>query len=391
VRGGSCAYGSAYGIGPYHPLRAYLEIRYSTTVSYCDVVADEVLTSFPLVADDSVVVVGRFKNTGNLTAYDFPVYASCNGSVGDTIIVDSLAPDETVSVRAALSPAGQPKSETLMLCSRVQTDWCPYNDTAIKSTYVFPHGTSSAESFEPEYSPAFPPTGWSAYHGGDSTGWHRAGPPARYAHTGDHQASSASGDPPDDWLITYGLAPAASNADTVGLFCRDYLQVWALGSQDPNDPLGLLLDTVYESTNWCEAHLGLDQYDGRAIYIGFRRYNADATGASLDDIWFTSERTSAVEETPGPTVPRLKLDLGSNPIAARLLVVRYQTPEAGPLSVLVTDVLGRTVTRLRLPVAASEGEFRLDTRNWPAGVYIIKAMVGPAMSTSKLVLQRGHP
>ena len=388
INGGGCPPGAAYGAGPYDPLRAYLEIRYSTAASYCDVVAIEALFGSNLYTlDDSIVAFSRFRNTGNHAARGFPILTSLNGVV-DTVDVDSLAPNETLRIRAAFPPQTAPGSVKVMACSRVPSDWCPHNDTAAATAYVFPHGTRSAETFEPEYSPSFPPDGWIACHGGNPTGWQRVGPPNRYAHSGIYQAYSASGDPPDDWLITFGLAPAAGSADTVGVFFRDYLQVWALGSQNPYDPLAMLLDTAYESTNWCEARLSLDEYDGRTVYVGFRRYNADAKGAALDDIWFTSERAAAVEEpTKGPT-PGLRLSIGQNPVTGNSVVIRYQTPKAGPLLVEVISASGRVVARQRLEMALGGGQVVFRAGTWPSGVYFFRVKAGASFATAKCAVQR---
>jgi hypothetical protein len=388
VRGGWCCPGAAYGAGPYHPLRAHLGIQYSTTSSYCDVVAlDVTFDSFPLVVGDPIHVTGHVVNTGNQTALAVPVCVSCTGTAGDTFMVDSLAPDETTCIRLSLPPVAQPGIASLVLCSDVQGDWCRHNDTAIKSAYVFPDGTRSAVDFEPEHSPAFPPLGWFVSNGGDTNTWYRAGPGDRYAHTDGYYATSVGN---DDWLITYGLAPRAGVADTMGFFmsASGGLQVWALASQDPYNTIGLLLDTIF-AAGWLEVRVGLDQYDGRSVYLGFRTY---AHGrACLDDIWFTSERVPAVEGPTSGQTPALKLGLGQNPVTGNRVVILYQTPNPGPLLVEVADALGRTVARQRLPIALGSGQVYLATHNWPAGMYFFRVKAGAASASLKCVVHRRNP
>jgi len=393
ISGGTCAHGAAYGVGPYHPLRAHLEVRYSTTESYHDIVAlDAAFDSFPLVVGDSIVVTGHFTNTGNRTAFAVPVYASCTGTTGASSIVDSLAPDETVRVRVALPPAAEPGIASLVLCSDVQGDWCRHNDTAIKSTYVFPHGTRSAEDFEPEHSPSFPPAGWVVSNGGDTNTWYRAGPGDRHAHAGEYYACCSG---TEDWLITYGLMPTTGRADTVGVFVSSkpgrwcYPQVWALGSQDPHDPIDLLLDTVVEEAGWHELRMSLDRFDGRTVHIGFRALHTSDPWC-LDDVWFTSERIPSVEEPPGSQVSGPRLALGQNPVTGDKVVIRYQLPNSGPLLVEAIDALGRIVARKRLPTAASSGEVNLTTDRWSGGAYFFRVRVGASSATAKCVVQRGR-
>ena len=394
IYGGSTAYGAAYGAGSYDPLRAYLEVRYSTSASYCDVVAlDAAFDSFPLAVGDSVVVVGRFTNTGNQTAYALPLIASCTGTTSDTVIIDSLAPDDTIDVRTALPPAVAPGTASLVLCSDVQGDWCRHNDTAAATTYVFPHGTRSVECFELDGTPSFPPSGWRVCNGGDTNTWHRGGPADRYAHSGDFYATCERTDATDDWLITCGLSPNSSTADTVGVFFSTpyswcYPQVWALGSQDPYDALGLLLDTVIKTQGWVEKHIGLDQFDGQAVYVGFRIYSSNGGPLCLDDVWFTSERAAAVEEpTKGPT-PGLRLSIGQNPVTGNSVVMRYQTPKAGPLLVEVINASGRVVARQRLEMALGGGQVVFRTGGWPSGAYFFRVKAGGSSATAKCAVQR---
>jgi len=388
VRGGQCPFGSAYGVGPYHPLRAYLEIQYWTNASYCDIVAAEAaFDSFPLAVGDSIVVRGRFTNTGNSTAYAVPVCASCTGTTGDTVIVDSLAPDETSSVRIALPPAAEPGIASLVLCADVQGDWCRYNDTAIKSTYVFPRGTRSVEDFEVEHSPSFPPSGWVVISS-DTNTWHRAGPGDRIAHSGDYYASCGS---TGDWLVTYGLSPDSSSADTVGFFlsaatsaswCK--AQVWALTSQNPSDTLDVLLEDTLRARAWREYRIGLDQLDGQVVYIGLRNPVATGVPLQVDDVWFTSERAPGVEEQADASLPRLMLT--PNPARRGFIRLSCQLAGSGPLDVEISDILGRVVSSERVIINAI-GAAEINCRHLAAGVYFVSLRSTSGTARKKLVIQ----
>ena len=384
VRGGKCIDADAYGAGPYHPLRAYLEVQYSTNMSYSDVVAVWAGPgSFPLTADDSVVVAGRFTNTGNLSAYDIPTYLYCNGPVGDKTVIPALAPGETTSVRVALPPAGEPRIESLMVCSDAQGDWCRHNDTALGSTFVFPHGTRSAEAFEPEYCPLFPPPGWVVKGSGV---WQRTGPVYLSAHSGEHHVAGSGY---NSRLITYGLSPNSSTADTVGLFfstpdswCE--AQVWALGSQDPSDTLDRLLNTTIQTGSWHEFHIGLNQFDGQTVYIGFRSSVFTGSPLLLDDVWFTSERAPGVEEQASLQMPSLLI--APSPARRGRVQLSYQLTEPGSVDVTVSDILGRIVYNERVTANAGGGAAQLDCRHLAAGVYFVSLRSTTITARRKFVI-----
>ncbi len=389
ICGGGCAHGAAYGAGPYHPLRAYLEMQYATDASYCDVVAVAAyFEALPLAVGDSVVVVGRFTNTGNKTAYNVPVIASCTGTTSDTVIIDSLASDDTTDVRTALPPATAPGTASLVVCSYAQGDWCCNNDTAVATTYMY--RTKQAEGFE---SPPFPPVGWTVHNGGDTSTWQRAGPTDRYAHTGQYYARCARTDRTEDWLITYGLKPDSSSPDTVYAFFSTpsswcYPQVWALGSQNQNDVRALLLDTVITTQGWYEKHIGLDQFDGQTVYVGFRTYAGAGGPLCLDDICFASARTPAVEEPRPAQTSNLRLWFSQNPTTGGRVVVLYQIPKPGPLLFEIADALGRTVAQQRLPAAPGTGRVCFSASSWPTGTYFCRVKAGAASASARCVVNR---
>ncbi|MFO7675986.1 MAG: T9SS type A sorting domain-containing protein [bacterium] len=87
-------------------------------------------------------------------------------------------------------------------------------------------------------------------------------------------------------------------------------------------------------------------------------------------------------ETPGQ--PFVKV--GPNPITGGMATVRYALPSAGPASVHVFDVTGRTVLSRSL-VASRSGAVSLDLRNLSAGIYLVRVEADGFTGTQKLVIQ----
>jgi hypothetical protein len=79
--------------------------------------------------------------------------------------------------------------------------------------------------------------------------------------------------------------------------------------------------------------------------------------------------------------------LGANPVAAAGLTVRYSLPKAGPASLRVFDVTGRTVLGRSL-VAGRAGTTELDLRSLSAGIYLVQLEAEGYSGTHKLVVQR---
>ncbi|MFO7675263.1 MAG: T9SS type A sorting domain-containing protein [bacterium] len=87
-------------------------------------------------------------------------------------------------------------------------------------------------------------------------------------------------------------------------------------------------------------------------------------------------------ETPGQ--PFVKV--GPNPLSGGMATVRYALPSAGPASINVFDVTGRTVLSRSL-VASRSGAVSLDLRNLSAGIYLVKVEADGFTGTQKLVIQ----
>jgi hypothetical protein len=89
-------------------------------------------------------------------------------------------------------------------------------------------------------------------------------------------------------------------------------------------------------------------------------------------------------ETPAAQ-PFVKI--GPNPLANGLATLRYALPAAGPASINVYDVSGRTVLSRSL-VATRSGAVSLDLRSLSAGIYLVKVEAAGFTGTQKLVIQQ---
>jgi len=195
-----------------------------------------------------------------------------------------------------------------------------------------------------------------------------------------------------DWLVTYGLSPDSSSADTVGFFlsaatagswCK--AQVWALTSQNPSDTLDVLLEDTLRARAWREYRIGLDQFDGQVVYIGLRNPVPTGVPLQVDDVWFTSERVpGGVEEQASPQMPSLLIV--PNPARRGRVQLSYQLTEPGPVDVAVSDILGRIVYGERVTANAASGATQLDCRHLAAGVYFVSLRSIAITARSKLII-----
>jgi hypothetical protein len=80
------------------------------------------------------------------------------------------------------------------------------------------------------------------------------------------------------------------------------------------------------------------------------------------------------------------LAISPNPLASGFATLRYSLPQAGPMSVTVHDVTGRTVMA-KTVLASKAGSVALDLRTLNAGVYLVKLTADGYTSASKLVVQ----
>jgi hypothetical protein len=79
--------------------------------------------------------------------------------------------------------------------------------------------------------------------------------------------------------------------------------------------------------------------------------------------------------------------LGPNPLASGHASLCYSLPVAGPASVAVFDVTGRTVASRSLTLGRA-GSVDLDLRSLSAGIYLVKFSSGDFTGTQKLVVER---
>ena len=93
-----------------------------------------------------------------------------------------------------------------------------------------------------------------------------------------------------------------------------------------------------------------------------------------------------IAERPGLAAPAA-LRTSPNPLAGGFATVRYSLPGAGPATLCVYDVTGRTALTQKLAAGRTETA-SLDLRKLGAGVYFLKVTTDCFTATQKLVVQR---
>ena len=82
----------------------------------------------------------------------------------------------------------------------------------------------------------------------------------------------------------------------------------------------------------------------------------------------------------------LSFDVMPNPLAGNAATVRYSLPKAGPVSISIFDVAGRSVSSRTL-LASRTGAVSLDLRSLSAGIYLVRLDGSGFEATRKLVVQ----
>ncbi len=84
---------------------------------------------------------------------------------------------------------------------------------------------------------------------------------------------------------------------------------------------------------------------------------------------------------------RLGVTLAPNPLTGGFATLRYSLPMAGPATIHVFDVTGRSVVK-RTVTATRTGTVSLDVRNLSAGIYLVRLDTDGYTATQKLVVQK---
>jgi hypothetical protein len=84
---------------------------------------------------------------------------------------------------------------------------------------------------------------------------------------------------------------------------------------------------------------------------------------------------------------RLGVTLVPNPLTGGIATLRYSLPMAGPATINVFDVTGRSVVK-RTVTATLVGAVSLDVRSLSAGIYLVRFDTDGYTATQKLVVQK---
>jgi hypothetical protein len=87
------------------------------------------------------------------------------------------------------------------------------------------------------------------------------------------------------------------------------------------------------------------------------------------------------------SIGNLSFDVMPNPLVGKVATVRYSLPKAGPVSISIFDVAGRSVSS-RMLLASRTGAVNLDLRSLSAGIYLVRLNGDGFEQTRKLVVQQ---
>jgi hypothetical protein len=95
---------------------------------------------------------------------------------------------------------------------------------------------------------------------------------------------------------------------------------------------------------------------------------------------------TGMEEKGKPEIADCGLRIAPNPVSGGRLAVSYSLPGAGPATVEVLDVAGRSVLRRAVRTGQS-GRVTLDTRKLASGVYLVRLDASGFRAMNKIVVQ----
>jgi hypothetical protein len=138
---------------------------------------------------------------------------------------------------------------------------------------------------------------------------------------------------------------------------------------------------------------GIPTPQGSAVDMGAYEYHTFAHANVMVEMV-----RPRIPEAPGPVPAESRdgvtagiMDIGSvsfaiaqNPLSGGLATLRYSLPKAGSATLEVFNASGRLV---QSPIAIRHSPFQMDLRSMPAGVYLVKTMIGGYSTTQKLVIE----
>jgi len=146
---------------------------------------------------------------------------------------------------------------------------------------------------------------------------------------------------------------------------------------------------------WAQAAIPVEDIRGEYIDLRMLSYPfviLEEHGAScnfaIDDIYWQTEGTSAVDETPSAS--RVTLSAAPNPFNAAT-DIRFRIPEAGSYEIAIYDLAGRQVRSFRGVAIAGMNTVHWDGRNEAggnvaSGIYSYRLQTGPWQKSGKLSL-----
>jgi hypothetical protein len=138
------------------------------------------------------------------------------------------------------------------------------------------------------------------------------------------------------------------------------------------------------------------KYGADVVHWGSQALFFTAKGNKTVEFWgYQEEPPSAFSGNPArsgiagevTSTDRLSFDVMPNPLVGKVATVRYSLPKAGPVSISIFDVAGRSVSSRTL-LASRTGAVNLDLRSLSAGIYLVRLNGDGFEQTRKLVVQQ---
>ncbi len=111
-----------------------------------------------------------------------------------------------------------------------------------------------------------------------------------------------------------------------------------------------------------------------SLFIGSREWG----------VWFANGNRSLMVDANEPQASVLELTAAPNPTTDQLQL-RFNMPQAGPAQVLVTDLLGRTVSSQEWTLGNGLNQLDINFAQLPAGTYAVRLLAAGTGATRKVI------
>lgn len=204
--------------------------------------------------------------------------------------------------------------------------------------------------------------------------------------------------PADDWMIlpklTLGdgavLSWKAQSTTSSGNFPDSYQVLLNTGEptyDDFSDNGEVLLTVAPEEYQTAQSReIDLSAYAGQSVHLAFRNITPSGDALLVDDISISNVIMTNTLEVDNAY---FGLTVLSNPVSQGRAQVAYTLPEAAEVSLMVQDLMGRTLQMLPLGKQyPGRNIAEVSTAQLPAGAYLIRIRTKDKAGTARMVVRR---